>query len=812
MFRLLGEIVSRRWALVLLAWAALMVGLRQVAPRWEDVTHDGDFAYLPGEMTSVRGEKLLAAAFPDHLARSQIALVLSRPDGRLLEEDFHMADQLLEKFTPSDDRATVPEALRPISTVWSYESQVVGRKLVSPAGYQGQAMLIVLQLRNEFMAIDNMKLLAEVYATLDEIRSRPGYAPGLELGVTGSAAIGTDMLFAAEESIRNTNTATIVLVVVILLLVYRAPGLVLAPLLTIAISLWVAVDLVALLSQASQQHGWFDFKVFKTTKIFIVVILFGSGTDYCLFLISRFREELRRGLEPARAMVEAMSGVGGALAASALTTIVGLGTMVFADFGKFRNSGPAIALCLLVALLACLTLTPALLRAGGWLVFWPFGSRPARAGGETSAGLCDGAWRWLARGIMARPGLILVVSLLLLAPLAWKGIRVPVTYDLLNELKPDRRSVQGTRLLQRHFLTGETGPVTVLAHQPAADFTTREGLAAISHLTKDLYNLEYVDASGKPVQPILSVRSLTEPLGDRPGTFMPFSAAGRRKLAVLKHPKTKATFLSQAEPYAAKVARFDLVFQYDPFSREATGLLDYVQQHLEKQAADPQSPWYRARFDFVGTTAGIRDLETVTTSDRVRIQQLVVLAVLGVLVLMLGRLWVCTYLVLSVLLGYFVTIGITEMFFQWLRGETFHGLDWKVPIFLFVLLVAAGADYTVYLTTRVFEEQRRWGPRAGLQSAIVNTGGIITSCGIIMAGTFAAMISGTLRAMQELGFALALGVLLDTFLIRTILVPAFLALLSRREHPTAASPPEPGKAHGPRPARRSYPAAESNPS
>jgi RND superfamily putative drug exporter len=248
---------------------------------------------------------------------------------------------------------------------------------------------------------------------------------------------------------------------------------------------------------------------------------------------------------------------------------------------------------------------------------------------------------------------------------------------------------------------------------------------------------------------------------------------------VRRHDKTQGTYLAQAPEYKGKVTRFDLVFDYDPFSIDSIHLLDEVETYLFNLAADTESPWNGAAFYYVGTTAGIRDLRTVTAGDLVLIKRLVPIAVLAVLIVILKRPWICVYLVLSVLLGYFVTIGVTESFFQWLYGATYHGLDWKVPMFLFVILIAVGQDYNVYLTTRVFEEQKVHGPDEGVRIALIRTGGIITSCGVIMAGTFASMATGTLRAMHELGFALSLGILLDTFVIRTVVVPAALVLWQR---------------------------------
>jgi RND superfamily putative drug exporter len=556
-------------------------------------------------------------------------------------------------------------------------------------------------------------------------------------------------------------------------------------LVTIGVSLFVSIDILALATQVSKVDGfsWWNFKVFSTTKIFIVVILFGAGTDFCLFLIARYKEELERGLDQATAATEAVGRVGGALVGSAMTTIVGLGTMYFADFGKFRNSGPAIALCLAITLLACLTLAPALLCAAGRAVFWPFGIRIQRASAQTAHPEtqlpANRFWEWASRVITAYPAFILVASLLLLAPMAWRGLSVELTYDFLGELEPSSPSVQGAELAKRHFPAGEMAPITVLALKQDAHFDRASGEREIGRLTKQFYKIEGVSA----------VRSMSEPTGDSPGYFQPFRSSGLKKLAARRHKITKARFLTQVPELAGDVARFDLVFRDEPFSPEALQTLGRVERYLDSLRDEPGSPWQGTKFTYVGTTVGVRDLARVTESDRWLIQKLVVLAVLAVLIVLLRRPLVCVYLILSVLLSYFVTIGLTQAYFSWLYGESYHGLDWKVPIFLFVILIAVGEDYNIYLVTRVLEEQRLRGPMEGLRQAVARTGGIITSCGVIMAGTFISMMSSSLRGMLELGFALALGVMLDTCVVRPILVPAFLALLERTRRGTG-EPPE----------------------
>lgn len=920
MYEKLGSLVSRRWVAVIFVWifgAALIAPKFQrevlhfkFTPTWDEVTKDGDLAYLPARMTSVRGQLLYGQAFPENKSRSEIVVVLERKEG-LQQADLDLAKQVADFFEGEKAKVAeltakgearppsvlaVVDVLRPAGNlegaVNNGADDLIGKKLISP---DKQAVIVVASLEHELIAVDSAwaidivkKMMSDKVAEA-EARTESPLPTGLNWGLTGSAAVGGDTLASSNESIQNIHKATAVLVVLILLVVYQAPVLVFIPLVTIGVAVFTANHIIALLTQLHNVpgFGWWEFEIFKTSEIFIFTICFGSGTDFCLFLISRFREEIERGHDQATALKEAVGQVGEALVGSALTTVCGLGMMYFSDFGKFTYSGPAIALCLIVTLIACMTLAPALLRMFGRYVFWPFGvkSKPCVEDDTVEKTLVGRFWTWASDRIMAYPGLILLVSLTALSPLAYAGLDVKVSYDLLADLEAQRPSKVGTRMMQAHFPAGEMGPITMLvekdffppsdqqisafvkdkfngttldaaatetlakiweqtdvvkqldavnkfvADHAAAGLTpqTVDALKRIAVARKDRATLEktvetlksrgefsddvaaLVDVNSKGFDSdvgrqlitdltkriydrfpkrVTSVRSLTYPLGEEPPVRK--KGVGLRgfltKTTVSHHDQSKAKYVATTGPRAHQVARFDIVSAFDPFSVDAEELLgsldqdkrrvtpnveDFVQKEL---AGDQNSPWHGATFDFIGTTAGTRDLKAVITSDERVIQRLVVIAVSVVVLSILRRPLICGYLIFTVVFSYLVTIGATELVFS-MMYPGFEGLDWKVPIFLFVILVAVGEDYNIYLATRVFEEERRLGRTAGLRTAIIKTGGIITSCGVIMAGTFVSLMSGSLRAMHALGFALTLGVILDTFIVRPVLVPAFLAWL-----------------------------------
>jgi RND superfamily putative drug exporter len=757
MFHRIGRFAhDHRWA-VISAWIAAAIALRIAAPPWRDVARDSDLGELPAHTTTYRATKLNAKAFPDDRTASQIVVALVRSDQPLTRDDRRVALALARDLGALPDLPLVGE-------VWTERTPVIGDMLRSPGGH---AVQVVARLSNDFMAVDNMRILKEVERLVDAARAE---APaGLEIGISGSAAIGGDLLGAMADSLRNTEWTTIIAVALALGIIYRSLWLIIVPLGAIATATLASIDLLALLAKWSQVRGevWPEFRVYSTTQIFIVVLMFGAGTDFCLFLIARFRELRTEGASQRDAIVEAVGRVGVAITASALTTIAGLVMMVFSQFGKFTYSGPAIAISLAVALVVCLTLAPALLST--WIGRRVTGERTDADSLGSPVG-ANRLWVELANFVTSRPGMVLLGSLLIAAPFAWYGLKAPVTYDIFSELPRDSTSRRGTELLLRHLPPGEIGPLTILARLPGEDFSSDEGRLKIAELSKRLFDLEGVD----------KVRSLYRPTGEAPGAVSLFSSKGISSIVAASSPLAEETFVSHAPGIDGEVTRLTAILSDKPFSPAAVQTVGRIEKALAALQAEPDSPWENAQFEMLGVTSGIRDLERVTLVDRQRIQWLVTVAVFAVILVLLRRPIICAYLIATVLVNYLVTLGIVRLILGFIHGADYPGLDWKAPIFLFVILVAVGQDYNIFLVTRVFEEQRRWGALEGLRRGLVQTGGIITSCGIIMAATFGSMMAGSLPEMAEMGMALALGILLDTFVVRTVLVPAFLALIGRR--------------------------------
>ncbi len=856
MFETLGKLVSRTWPLLLVAWLAVLVGLKWVAPAWKDVAADGEFAFLPKDSPSRVAEDLFRNGWDEPLA-SNVVIVVRRTPAGLLESDKAFINDVLQKeleaIADKDREARIrqkqvllkskssPEISEESTaseekyiTIRTLSDKSVGRLLNSE---DKQASLVLIELPTEFLDARNKPLIQEIEKLIGKIdrhgkrqagelhsEGRPPterIPPGLDLALSGSATVGRDMILAAEESSSRTELWTVGLVLLLLALIYRAPLMAFIPLMTVAVATEISLALLACLAK----QGVLD--LFAGIEVYVKVLSYGAGVDYCLFLIARYKEELDEGATLDQAVANSLEKVGHALVASAGTVICGIFMMYFAQFGKFSQAGIAITVGLVIVLMAALTFAPSLMRLARQWAFWP---RVAHASLSSTAGWVSTtslwsrlferqwgqvAWNQVSGMVRRRPGVVLLVSVLLMSPFAWVGVqfRGHLSYGLLSELPRDTASVMGAEAVAKHYPKGIAGPITVLIQSDRESFLNEDDELLSDNANQLIQTLAGQLRDQQDRLQLADVRTVLHPFGGGLSTIANDDAASRRNSSEIQlasgssplggikarhaQKRMQQHYVSSQGELAGKVLRVDLVLQEDPFARNSIAQFESIRRSIETSVPAGLKVFA------LGPTASIRDLKIVTDGDQIRINSLVLVGVFLILIVLLShtsvgkligaiatqgdtsavlrelvsRFSITVYLIVSVFFSYLVTLGITFAVFWAMDPSGFGGLDWKVPMFLFTILIAVGEDYNIFLMTRIDEEQQIHGPTNGVISALQKTGSIISSCGIIMAGTFCSLLAGSLVGLHQLGFALAFGVLLDTFVVRPILVPAFLVLL-----------------------------------
>lgn len=785
MFHWLGESLSKYWLIVLGLWLTGFVGLHLTAPQFNDFAKQGEFVFLPEHMPSREGEALLNKAFPGRDASSSMVIVVSRDsESGLTDADHNFIDQTLRpdlesiRDTVNDQtgKSSDGDSAKPglIGNIHTFSDANIGSLLESA---DGKASLVTISLPIDYRDTRNWQPVQKVSDFLNSYGHDKRLPQGLELALTGSATLGHDLSTAEAASARNTGPLTIGLVIMLLAVIYRAPLIAIVPLLTLFVSVDIALHLLAMLAKAGY------VTLFKGLQEYTTVITYGPGIDYCLFLIARYEENLEDCDSPKTALANAIGQVGPAILASAATVTCGIAMLSFAQFGKFHEAGIGISFALATTLIATLTLTPSLLFLVGHWAFWP---KPGvRCSENEAAGaqphvravqkdLFAPLWDFMAHAIERHPMRLLLLTLGGMLPFVVLAVNIysHVNYGLLESLPKGATSSVGARELAKHFPAGITGPVNVLLQNPKVDFSDDAGMEFVDGIVQKLMQRH------DELQ-IADIRSVSNPLGTlqlSDSTSADESSFQRMFRRKAKRERSVEHYVSTVSGLDGHVTSMDIVLTTNPFSIDSIHALDKLTAAIQQSLPSDQPG--NTSIAFVGPTASVRDVSTISRSDQERIYVIVVAGVFAILVALLRAVFLSLYLMVTVLLSYLATLGVTWLLFYSLDPQGFVGLDWTVPLFLFVVLIAVGEDYNIFLVTRIHEEQKRHGAKAGITVALSKTGSIISSCGFIMAGTFASLSIGTLARMQQLGFALAFGVLLDTFVIRPIVVPAFLTVLN----------------------------------
>jgi RND superfamily putative drug exporter len=820
MFSALGRFAYRYKFVILAFWLLLAAALIITAPKLSKVGVTDQSQFLPDDTESAHARDLLNTKFQTSTtSSSSSALIVVYNESGLSQEDMDHAKNI-------HDWLISPNAPPVIDNVTSiFENEALRSSLVSQDG-----TTMIIEIGFSMPSLDDA-----VKQAVSDIRSQFTTQPGTTFCLTGNTGLLVDLFNSVQRAIDKTTLVTIILVIILLLIVYRSPVAAMVPLVAIGVSFLVSRGVVGFLAQSG-------VAISTITDAYLVVTIFGVGTDYCLFIVSRFREELAMG-DRELGTESTMQHIGPVIAASAATVIAAFLCLGISHFSMTRTSGWALAIGIAITLLAGLTLIPALMSIFGRFLFWPTRGLPAPKSKQSG-------WTAIGDWVSRHPALTALPIIIILAVPYLALPHMKLSANVLSQISQDVESARGINVVRDHFPPGELSPIYLLLQSKESLLTpdSRQEIANVAKMLGGINSLSRVDYFGTPgtklaelelqarvqaglmtnVSPALlsQVSSLSSAANELqniaiqyPGVvqstnFTKATADLTQLSAMLKQvltapPAKIPEILTQSrellydfsDTVAAlneefqlngdsafvkwlkthyfstdgTVTRMNLILKTDPNSDNASIAVDRVR---DAATAAVSATGLTGADHYIGGDAAVHD-DMLKTSDQdfVRVLIMASAGILVIIIILLRCLLAPLYMVLTVLFNFGATLGITVWVFLDILKEP--NLTYMLPVFVFVMLAAVGADYNIFLVSRMREECGQKSTREAIKDAVSHTGGVITSCGIILAGTFATLTTSSLPMVYQIGAPIAIGVLVDTFLVRALLVPSLASLVGR---------------------------------
>lgn len=760
-FAPLGRLVGgpRRALAVLAFWVVAAGIVYAVSPSLGDVIDDDTSQFLPSDSPARSALLLAEEKFP--AAGVPGIVLVHRPSGvtaadrRLVQqfqEDLRREDtpELVREILPPSDLADPDGVVRSISTVLIFEL-ADGIEPIAEAADWLRAYLAALQTDDE-----------------------------LVLSFTGAAAIFADLAETFSQFDFRVTLFTVILVLAILLAVYRSPVMPVLALVGVGWSLFMAQFLAALVADT------FGLLLNSQITALMSVLVFGAGTDYTVFVVARYREELRNHESRWDAMRVAVTRLGPAIASSGGTTVAVLGVLLLASFGTFRGMGPILGLAIAVTVLAGLTLVPALVVLAGKSIFWPIATDKAIRRSRL--------WQRIALLVTARPMFSLLAALAILVVFALGNTQLKQDFDTISGLPDGTDSKTGLEILARSGQQGASYPIRMYFELEQGSMY--DHLPALARIATELEVRPEISMVVGPTRPFagapqLSAEELNALLDSLPPGFVdslsaaraqsmapPTDAPGEIFSGLGIDPATGATLaaLAAGQRFISPdltTARLELTLALNPLSVAAIDLVPGIRQAAEELTL--QTSLGSVEPLAGGQTAVNYDSRAAVNRDTLLVVPIGYLLIFVILLLVLRSLVAAVYLTASVFISLLSAIGLAILVFEFGLGH--NGLSYQNLLWAFIFLTALGADYNILLITRVREECADKDSASACRTAVASTGGVITSAGIILAGTFAILTTFPLVAIMQLGFIVSVGILIDTFLVRTVLVPGIITLL-----------------------------------
>ena len=755
-FRGIGKFaVKFRWV-VLIAWIVAAVAIPKALPSLASVTQGNNSAFLPASAPSEHATNL-AAPLGISLTVTPVPVVAAVSTG-----SFTTADQAY--------LGTLVTDLGKVSTVTKVRQLGVSA-VPGPNGVAGQAAQIQVL---STVSQSDQGAMTDLVKNLRSTITAAGPPAGMQVHLAGQLAINVDQQKQSGNTGNQVQLVAVIFILILLFLIFRSA---LAPFITV-IPAFLSVAIAGPIVGELGNHG---LKVSSLSQLLLIVLVLGAGTDYGLFLVFRVRENLRNGQANHDAVVNALTKVGESITFSALTVVAALLSLLAATFQIYSQLGIPLAIGIGVMLLAGLTLLPAVLAIFGKAAFWPSKPKP---GGDTT-----GIWGRVAARVVKRPAAALMIGVIVFGALS-----VAVTayqsagFGGTISAPAGTDSAAGTDLMNKYFPSTAANPTNLVykLSTPAWD-----NASAIASATAQLQKESVFTGVTGPLNPIggtgFTAAEYTQlhallGSGTLPATAPPVPAA-------VAQAGTTAAQWSQAYQLYRATSQFvsadGLTIQWetsltagDPSTTAALNAVPAV-----RAAAESVVPTLHATDSGVtGEAPALYDISSISNSDLAHVIPIAIVVIGVLLALVMRSLVAPLYLIASVALSYFAALGLAVIVFIELGGS--GGITFILPFLLFIFLLALGEDYNILVMTRIREEAHHLPLREAVSRAVAVTGTTVTSAGLVLAGTFAvfAVVGGRGSGgsqIVDVGVGLAVGVIMDTFVVRTVLVPCTVVLLGR---------------------------------
>ncbi|MCD1296346.1 multidrug RND transporter [Methanocella sp. CWC-04] len=576
-----------------------------------------------------------------------------------------------------------------------------------------------------------------------------GKYPDVMAYVTGTSAMSMDTESASMADVDRIDKVTIVLILLLLGIYFRSFLTPFVPLILIGTAIVAAFGVMGVLSTG--------FQFYYLVMTFMLVIMLGAGTDYCVFMLSRYAEERSKGSEIADSVKAAVRNAGKSIASSGTTAMIGFGALILVDQGVFRSVGVGTAVGIMLSMLVALTLVPAVLMVVGDRLFWP---RKIYNSGTT--GFTTGLWSKITRAVIKNSKVILLIALLLTIPAIMIYSQLTLGMDFISMMPGGIESKVGYDLINDEFGSGAFEKAMIVVTLPY-NLTDSSG----NYTSGALGQIEDISATIAGISGVEKVYSMTRPDG---------STIDYNDLE--SYPDIEEEFyksyMEDNTGMDGKTTVIYVSFEGSPFAEGARKTTESIQSKLTEYENGPGSG---VSLLLGGASIGMFEYQKICTDNYGIVIPVVLIGIFFVLVALLRSVFTPARLVVTLLMSIFWTLAAFIIVFQFWMGAS---IIWLLPIMLFCVLMGLGVDYDIFLVSRIREEVLNGkSEEEAITHAVEATGTIITLCGAVMASAFGSMLLSDMLELKEFGFVLCLAIILDATVMRLVVVPAVMVLMKK---------------------------------